>query len=158
MLELAERFSDTRRPSYPFGTLETKNTVFIKLSGSKTTFQIIWPWNHNQCIICIKTHMRVLSNYEATCMAPMLYKEGINLYTHSTLIPSIQHIWLVYQSTFYMPMLKHMKELWLEHCDVLRSLLRTQPLIHTLFHPNHTISYANKNHICKLKSQASKVI
>ena len=102
--------------------------------------------------------MRVLSNYETTCMAPMLYKEGINLYTHSTLIPSIQHIQIVYQSTFYMPMLKRMKELWLEYCVVLRSLLWTQPLNNTLLHPNHTISYANRNHICKLKPQALKVI
>ena len=102
--------------------------------------------------------MRVLSNYEATCMALMLYEEGINLYTHSTLIPSIQYIHLVYHSTYYMPMLKRMKELWLEHCVVLRSLLWTQPLIHTLFHPNHAISYANRNHICKLKPQALKVI
>ena len=38
-----------------------------------------------------------------------------------------------------------MKELWLEHCVVLRSLLRTQPLTNTLSHPNHTISYANKD-------------
>ena len=84
----------------------------------------------------------------------MLYKEGINLYTHSTLIQSIQHIHIVYHSTYYMPMPKRMKELWLGLHVVLRSLLRTQPLINILIQPNHTISYANKINICKLNPQA----
>ena len=42
-----------------------------------------------------------------------------------------------------------MKELWLGLHVVLRSLLRTQPLINILFQPNHTISYANKVNISK---------
>ena len=55
--------------------------------------------------------MYKLSNHEATCITHMLYKEGINLYTHSSLVPS-NHIYISISNIYHM--LKTHEVPWLE--------------------------------------------
>ena len=55
--------------------------------------------------------MYKLSNHKATCITHMLYKEGINLYTHSSLVPS-NHIYNSISNIIHM--LKTHEALWLE--------------------------------------------
>ena len=55
--------------------------------------------------------MYKLSNLEATCITHMLYKEGINLYTHSSLVPS-NHVYNSMSKIYHM--LKTHEALWLE--------------------------------------------
>ena len=71
-------------------------------------------------------------------MAPMLYMEDIDLYTHSSHIQASNNIQIIQNVHAYAIC---MKALWLEPHVVLRSLLRTHPLINISipFQPYHFI-------------------
>ena len=89
-------------------------------------------------------YFKIMSN---TCMALMLYKEGIILYTHSTLISSNQIYIICISHNILHAHNKMHEKLWLEQRVVLRSLLWTQPLINHSFHPNHTIHMQIKQYL-----------
>ena len=92
MLELTERISDARRPRYP---LKDKTTKIRFLKNSIAQNPVSNPFDFEtktNATYALKYTCESFQITKLTCITHMLYKEGINMYTHSSLVPSI-HIY-----------------------------------------------------------------
>ena len=159
VLGLAERASDARIPKYSLRGKNNQNTVFIQNPRVRNPhFNSLDLETKTDAFHALKytcEYFKIMSN---TYMATMLYKEGIALYTHSTLISS-NPIYIISISHNILHAHNKMHEkLWLEQRVVIRSLLRTQPLINHSFHSNHTIHMQIKQYLQFNPQRFSKVI